>query len=119
MAVLVVDDEPQLRMMLAGFLEQEGFAVFTAASGSQAIPLYHSHPEIDLLISDIHMPGMDGASLAAALQSLNPDLPVLLMSGNCDPAKIDNAFAFLPKPFSLVDLLAKVRALTRTQFAAA
>jgi two-component system cell cycle sensor histidine kinase/response regulator CckA len=104
--------------MLASFLEQEGFAVLTAGSGSQAIPLYCSHPEIDLLITDILMPGMDGASLAAALQSVNPDLPVLLMSGNCDAKQIDNRFAFLSKPFSFVDLLAKVKTLTQTQSAA-
>jgi two-component system, cell cycle sensor histidine kinase and response regulator CckA len=119
MTVLVVDDEPQLRTMLANFLEQEGFAVFTAGCGSQAISLFRSHPEIDLLISDILMPGMDGPSLAAALRSLNADLAVLLMSGNCDPKQIDNAFAFLPKPFSFVDLLSKVRTVAPTRYAAA
>lgn len=117
MTVLVVEDEPQLRTMLTHFLEQEGFAVLTAECGSQAIPLFSSHPEIGLLITDIVMPGMDGASLAAALHSVNPDLPVLLMSGNCDPKQIDNTFAFLPKPFSFVDLLAKIKTLTQTQSA--
>src|SRR5262249_15721681 len=115
MTVLVVEDEPQLRTMLAEFLQQEGFAVLTAGCGSQAIPLFRSHPEIDLVITDILMPGMDGASLAADMQSVNPDLPVLLMSGNCDSKKIDNAFEFLPKPFSFVDLLGKVKTLTQTQ----
>ncbi len=84
MTVLVVDDEPQLRMMLTHFLGQEGFAVLTAGCGSEAISLFRSHPEIDLLITDILMPGMDGPSLAAALRSIKPDLAVLLMSGNCD-----------------------------------
>ena len=115
MTVLVVEDEPQLLTMLANFLEQEGFAVITAGCGSQAISQYRSHPEIDLLITDILMPGMDGASLAAALQSDNPDLPVLLISGACDAKQIDNGFAFLPKPFSFGDLLAKVRTLTQAQ----
>jgi len=115
MTVLVVEDEPQLLTMLANFLEQEGFAVLTAGCGSQAISQYRSHPEIDLLITDILMPGMDGASLAAALQSDNPDLPVLLISGACDAKQIDNGFAFLPKPFSFGDLLAKVRTLTQAQ----
>ena len=109
MTVLVVDDEPQLRLMLANFLEQEGFAVLTAGCGPEAISLFRSHPETDLLITDIVMPGMDGASLAAALQSVNPDLPVLLMSGNCDSKQIDNAFAFLPKPFSLKQLATAVK----------
>ena len=119
MTVLVVEDEPQLRTMLADFLQQEGFTVLTAGCGSQAIPLFRSHPEIDLLVTDILMPGMDGASLAAALQSVNPDLPVLLMSGNCDSKQIDNSFAFIAKPFSFLDLLGKVKTLTQTQSTAA
>jgi two-component system cell cycle sensor histidine kinase/response regulator CckA len=119
MTVLVVDDEPQLRMMLAHFLEQEGFAVLTAGCGTQAISLFRSHPEIDLLISDIVMPGMDGPSLAATLRSLNGDLAVILMSGNCDPKQIDNGFAFVPKPFSFPDLLGTIRSLTRSRCVAA
>jgi two-component system, cell cycle sensor histidine kinase and response regulator CckA len=119
MTVLVVEDEPQLRTMLAEFLQQEGFTVLTADCGSQAISLFRSHPEIALLISDILMPGMDGPSLAGALQSVNPNLPVLLMSGNCDPEQMDNTFAFIPKPFSFLDLLGKVKALTHIQTIAA
>jgi two-component system, cell cycle sensor histidine kinase and response regulator CckA len=119
MTVLVVEDEPQLRTMLADFLQQEGFTVLTAGCGSQAIPLFRSHPEIDLLITDIVMPGMDGPSLAALLKSGNPDLPVLLMSGSCDPKQIDNTFAFIAKPFSFPDLLGKVKTLTHTQTIAA
>jgi two-component system, cell cycle sensor histidine kinase and response regulator CckA len=119
MTILVVDDEPQLRMMLAHFLEQEGFAVLTAGCGTQAISLFRSHPEIDILITDIVMPGIDGPSLAAALRSLNADLAVILMSGDCDPKQIDNGFAFVPKPFSFEDLLSKIRGLTRSRSIAA
>jgi two-component system, cell cycle sensor histidine kinase and response regulator CckA len=119
MTVLVVDDEPQLRTMLADFFEQQGFVVLTAGCGSQAISLFRSHPEIDLLITDILMPGMDGPSLAATLQSLNANLAVLLISGSCDPVQIDNAFEFLPKPFSFGDLLSKVRTITQDRYAAA
>ncbi|MGA7237897.1 MAG: response regulator [Bryobacteraceae bacterium] len=119
MTVLVVDDEPQLRMMLTHFLEQEGFSVLTAGCGSDAISLFRSHPEIDLLITDILMPGMDGPSLATALRSLNPDLAVLLMSGNCDSKQIESGFAFVSKPFSFIDVLAKVKSLTRSHSVAA
>jgi two-component system, cell cycle sensor histidine kinase and response regulator CckA len=118
--VLVVDDEPLMCTMLAHFLKDEGFAVLTAACGSQAISLFRSHlGEIDLLISDIVMPGMDGPSLARELKSVNPDLAVLLMSGNCDSKQIDNTFAFLPKPFSMRNLLTRVRSLTRSRQAVA
>jgi two-component system, cell cycle sensor histidine kinase and response regulator CckA len=119
MTILVVDDEPQLRMMLAHFLEQEGFAVITAGCGTQAISLFGSHPEIDLLITDILMPGMDGPTLAAALRGLNPDLAVVLMSGNCDAKQIDNDFTFVSKPFSFIDLLGKIKSLTRSRCVAA
>jgi two-component system, cell cycle sensor histidine kinase and response regulator CckA len=114
--VLVVDDEPMVCTMLAHFLENEGFTVFTAECGPQAISLSRSNPgKIDLLISDIVMPGMDGPSLATELKSVNPRLAVLLMSGNCDSKQIDNAFAFLPKPFSMLDLLARIRSLINSQ----
>lgn len=119
MTVLVVDDEPQLRVMLAHFLEQEGFAVFTADCGTQAISLFRAHPEIDLLVSDIVMPGMDGPSLAAELRSLNAALPVILISGNCDPKQIDNGFALVQKPFSFTELLAKIRSLAPSRWVAA
>lgn len=119
MTVLVVDDEPQLRMMLTHFLGQEGFTVLTAGCGSEAISLFRSHPEIDLLITDILMPGMDGPSLAAALRSIKPDLAVLLMSGNCDCKQIENGFTFVSKPFSFMDVLSKVKSLTRSHSVAA
>ena len=119
MTVLVVDDEPQLRMMLTHFLQQEGFTVLTAGQGSEAISLFRSHPEIGLLITDILMPGMDGPSLAASLRSLNPELAVLLMSGNCDPKQIESGFTFVSKPFSFIDVLAKVKSLTRSRCVAA
>ncbi len=110
--VLVVDDEPMVRRMLARFLEDTGFTVFTAGCASEAVKLSRSQPHrIDLLISDIVMPGMDGPSLATELKAVNPELNVLLMSGNCDSGQIDNAFEFLPKPFSMFDLLARVRRL--------
>jgi two-component system, cell cycle sensor histidine kinase and response regulator CckA len=111
--VLVVDDEPLICKMLAQFLEHEGFAVLTATCASQAISLSRACiGQIDLLISDIVMPEMDGPSLATALKTINPDLAVLLMSGNCDATQLENPFLFLAKPFSMPELLKKVHHLT-------
>jgi two-component system cell cycle sensor histidine kinase/response regulator CckA len=115
--VLVVDDEPLVRKMVALMLEEDGFWVLTAGSGPDAIDLSRSHPgTIDILVSDIRMPVMDGCTLATELQAENPHLPVLLISGHCDSetAERRGRFPLLPKPFSMTSLLAKVRGLLVT-----
>jgi two-component system cell cycle sensor histidine kinase/response regulator CckA len=99
--------------MVALVLEQDGISVLTAGSGADAIELSRSHHgEIDLLVSDVRMPQMDGCTLANQLQAENPDLPVLLISGYCenDPAE-RSRFPLLPKPFSVTSLLQIVHGL--------
>ncbi len=112
--VLVVDDEPMLREMVALMLENDGFSVLTAGSGPDAIDLSRSHHgEIDLLLSDVKMPMMDGCTLANQLQAENPALPVLLMSGYCENEVRRTRFPILPKPFSMKSLLGVVRDLLK------
>lgn len=111
--ILVVDDEPLMRSMMSRVLEQDGYAVLTAEDGPHALSVFHSHHrDIDLLISDVRMPGMDGAELAAELKAEAPELPVLLMSGFCDPERI-RRFEFIPKPFTIADLVGRVHDLAR------
>jgi CheY-like chemotaxis protein len=113
--VLVVDDEPLIRSFVTEILQEEGHAVFAASCGSQALSLFQSHHrEIDLLISDVVMPEMDGPALATQLQTECPGLRVLLMSGYCDTGQRKNYFDFLPKPFSIPDLLQRIRSLAQT-----
>jgi two-component system, cell cycle sensor histidine kinase and response regulator CckA len=112
--VLVVDDEPLVRNMVALMLEKDGFSVLTAGNGPDAIHLSRSHHgRIDLLVSDVRMPAMDGCTLASELQAEDPSLPVLLISGYCEnqPAESQHRFPLLPKPFSMATLLGKVRDL--------
>jgi two-component system, cell cycle sensor histidine kinase and response regulator CckA len=117
--VLVVDDEPVIRTMMTEVLQQEGHSVFTAGSGAQALSLFRSHRrEIDLLISDIVMRETDGPALATEMQAERPGLPVLLMSGSFDTAPPNSSFEFLPKPFSIRDLLNRVRSLAEKRQAA-
>ena len=112
--VLVVDDEPMLREMVAQMLENDGFSVLTAGNGPDAIDLSRSHQgEIDLLVSDVRMPLMDGCTLANHLQAENPALPVLLMSGYCENETRRSRFPMLPKPFSMKSLLGVVRDLLK------
>jgi CheY-like chemotaxis protein len=112
--VLVVDDEPVICSLVAEVLQREGHSIFTAPCGSQALSLFRSHPEIDLLISDITMPEMDGLRLATKLRAEHPGLSVLLMSGCCENGQISKRFDFLPKPFSIAELVTRVRELVET-----
>jgi DNA-binding response OmpR family regulator len=112
--ILIVDDEPIIRALLEVVLQQAGFRVLTAGSGGDAIAISESHHgEIELLITDITLPGMNGWALARALVENDPDLAVLFMSGGCDESQLDKyeRSEFLAKPFSLVRLLAEVRSL--------
>jgi two-component system, cell cycle sensor histidine kinase and response regulator CckA len=117
--VLVVDDEPMMRSMMSQILQQEGLSVLTADCAAQALSIFQSHQSrIDLLITDIVMPGMNGMDLATLLQAEYPGLPVLLMSGYCDVQQIGDRFEILEKPFSLSDLITRVRRLMPVQCAA-
>ena len=112
--ILVVDDEPLVRGMVAMMLEEGGHSVMTAGSGADAINLWRSHRGgIDLLVSDVRMPVMDGCTLANALQEESPNLPVLLISGYCEgePMGCHGRFPLLAKPFSMQSLLLAVRSL--------
>jgi CheY-like chemotaxis protein len=112
--ILIVDDEPIIRGLLEVVLEQAGFRVLSAGSGGDAIAISQSHQgEIELLITDITLPGMNGWALARTLVEDHPDLAVLFMSGGCDPEELDQyeRSEFLAKPFSLIRLLDEVRNL--------
>jgi two-component system cell cycle sensor histidine kinase/response regulator CckA len=112
--VLVVDDEPSIRTMMAQLLQDEGFSVVTAGGGSQALSLFRSHRQkIDFLISDVAMPEVDGPTLATRLRAECPGLPIILMSGSCKPEQLNNSFEFLPKPFSSSDLLNRLHKLAK------
>ncbi|HKE24474.1 MAG TPA: response regulator [Bryobacteraceae bacterium] len=114
MTILAVDDEPLMLTLMATVLRENGYDVLTAGGAAQAIALFREHPEdVDLLISDVVMPGMDGPSLAAELRSARPDLKVLLVSGYCDPRQLDRGFEFLSKPFAVSELISRVRSLLR------
>src|SRR5947209_6528448 len=110
--ILVVDDEPAIRSLLAVVLEEKGFSVLTAECGRQALSLSRAHRgDIDLLISDVTMPEMDGPTLAKNMVAENPALSVLLISGCCDSMQLENCrpFSLLPKPLYLASFLSAVQ----------
>lgn len=80
--VLVAEDEPAIRRLLVTVLEQRGFEVVAATSGDEALVLADRHEGgVDLLVTDIVMPGLSGTELAARLRSAHPNLDVLFISG--------------------------------------
>ena len=102
--VLVVEDDPMLRELIRRALEVGGYAVRLASSGDEALGLVDA--EVDLLLSDLDLPGMDGRALAARVGEAVPGVRVLLMSGYVGRDDED----VLPKPFGIDVLLERVAA---------
>ena len=113
--ILVVDDEPMALKLVQAVLERRGFEVLTSTSPREAVKIFSAErSRIELLISDIVMPEMDGAKLAQKLVALNPDLPVLFISGFVTAREVEQAatisqFAFIRKPFRPATLVQAVQ----------
>ena len=106
--ILIVEDEDMVRNVAERALARHGYTVLTAADGEQGLARLEQAEKIDLLISDVVMPGMDGPAMVRAARATHPALPVLFMSGYAEEQlrksiDIDNV-AFLPKPFSVTQL---------------
>ncbi|HEY2070649.1 MAG TPA: response regulator [Rhizomicrobium sp.] len=106
--VLIAEDEAMLRFVAVETLRDEGFEVFEAGDGADALAILRDHPEIRLLISDIKMPRLGGYELAEAALSLRPALKVVLMTGytqDPSPAFVQKCgIPMLHKPFELARL---------------
>jgi two-component system cell cycle sensor histidine kinase/response regulator CckA len=115
--ILLVEDETIVRQLVAEILETSGYAVLQAGDGPSALELLRRHSDpVDLLLTDVVMPGMSGPEVAAAVTALRPGTHVLYMSGYTDSAighhgVLEPGIAFLQKPFSADDLTRKVRSL--------
>ena len=113
--VLLVEDDEMVRKLASGALARRGYQVIVATSGEDAIRVAEEHPDpIDLLVSDVVMPGMNGPELSRRLASRRPRMKVLYMSGYTDLAvvhhgEIEPGAAFLEKPFTSQLLLTRVR----------
>ncbi len=110
--VLVVEDEPFLRELLAAILEEQGYAVLSADSGDEALRLADGHDgTIDVVLTDLLMPGMTGRQLAARLVGQHPETKALFMSGYAADALAgeDVGESFLQKPFGATELGAAIR----------
>jgi CheY-like chemotaxis protein len=110
--VMVVDDEPMVRQFVMSVLSSSGYQVLAAESPAQALGVLDTHPDLDLVVTDVVMPGGNGLDLADAMRTRKPDLPVLFISGYEPPdgRTVPKAY-FLQKPFRIQDLLDRVRTI--------
>jgi len=118
--ILVVEDDMTVREMIVDILTQSGYQVLVASSGNETLSIWERKAnEIDLLITDVVMPGMSGSELAKRLSQKKPQLKVLYMSGYTRRAisQYDmegEDIAFIQKPFNATDLTIKIREVLDT-----
>lgn len=116
LTILVVDDEPGVRKVAARMLRSMGYAVIEAGDPRDALALAEVEANsVDVLITDLVMPGMDGRALARRLTARRPGLPVVYMSGYSPETifrdgLLEEGTPFLAKPFQREDLAQRVRA---------
>ena len=110
--VLLVEDSDALRDLTRRILVEGGYEVLEARNGVQAVRIVARQGPVDLLVSDIVMPGMNGHALASRLREQDPAIPIVFMSGYSDDALLGGEFSetrLLPKPFDAEQLLRAVR----------
>ncbi len=115
--ILVVEDERAILRYLSRALGELGYAVFSASSPGEAIKIAEAQPgSIDLLLTDVIMPELNGWELAKRIQSSQPEASVLFMSGYThnvifEDGPLEDGISFIPKPLAKADLAAKIRAI--------
>ncbi|MBN9519738.1 response regulator [bacterium] len=113
-AVLLVEDQEDVQQFARLALQSYGYTVLTAADGAEALRVLDAHPAVDVLVSDVVMPGMSGPEVAAALRARDPRVGVLFTSGYSDDAidrhgPVPADAAFLQKPYTPLALARTVR----------
>jgi two-component system chemotaxis response regulator CheY len=114
--ILLVDDDTDIRSLTRTFLEHEGYSVLSSGDADRAAQIFRTSPQVDLLVTDLYMPGRSGMELARELKALRSELPVLMISGGLldrqQRAGLEQeGWSFLAKPFLLPDLLATVHGI--------
>ena len=112
--VLLVEDEPLVRMFGADVLEEAGYEVVEAADGDEALQVLEARSDIHVLFTDVNMPGsLDGLDLARLVHERRPGIKLLIASGQVrlNDNEIPDSGRFLPKPYNPDDILREVRNL--------
>jgi len=110
--VLVVEDDPLLRMMAVDMVEEAGFEVVEATDATQAVEILERRADIRIVFTDIDMPrGMDGMKMAAVIRDRWPPIEIILTSGKLRPSpdQMPTRGVFFSKPFQEQDVIAEMR----------
>ncbi|MBS4195871.1 response regulator [Lederbergia citri] len=111
--ILIVDDQFGIRILLNEILQKEGYQVFQAANGLQALAITKKHT-LDLVLLDMKIPGMDGLEILQQMKKIRPDIRVIIMTAYGELEKIEaakklGALAHFTKPFDIVELRQTIR----------
>ncbi|WP_049974156.1 ATP-binding protein [Azospirillum sp. B4] len=114
--VLVVEDDESVRLLVLDVLQELGYTALHAAEGRAALSVIESSSQIDLLITDVGLPGLNGRQLAEIARRRRPDLPVLFVTGYAANAAVrgdflDEGMDMVMKPFAMDELAAKIRGI--------
>ncbi|WP_395598655.1 ATP-binding protein [Pseudomonas sp. A1437] len=117
--VLIVEDDPAVRVLVSAVLSELGYAFLEAGDADGAMPILNSTQRIDLLISDVGLPGMNGRQLAEIGRQYRPDLKILFITGYAEHAAVrggflDSGMQMITKPFTFDLLTAKVREMIKS-----
>ena len=113
--ILVVDDEPSVREVASRTLEAFGYLTLVASGGAEAVEIYrNNHDKINLVLTDIMMPGLDGIDASKAMLALNPQVKIIATSGLSFRGDLPEPVAsrlvdFIPKPYASKAMLQSVR----------
>lgn len=109
---MVVEDNVILRYTLARWLREEGYEALEAATADEALRVLKSIVSLDIVVTDVEMPGsLNGLELAARLRARLPSLPVIIVSGRLLPEDYTYVPAFFRKPYDLDQVAARIKAL--------
>ena len=109
--VLVVEDDPVIRMLIVATLKDAGHDVLEAGSGLEALSLMEARDQVDLLLTDLNMPDPDGAEVATRARAHDPQVPVLFVTGRPDLLAVrrpPRPYRHLTKPFRMTEISATV-----------
>jgi two-component system, cell cycle sensor histidine kinase and response regulator CckA len=124
LTILIVDDEPAVLSYIAAIVRKEGYEVLQADGGDEALTICESHACcVDLMISDVAMPRMNGRALAGCMNRRYPGVPIVFVSGYAESREIlagltargfENGYSYLQKPFVAQELMKAIRAALKT-----
>ncbi|MCT8946995.1 response regulator [Pseudomonas iridis] len=114
--ILVVEDDAIVRMLIVDVLEELDYKVLEADGSEQALEiLVDTARHIDLMMTDVGLPGMDGRELALEARKMRPELPILFASGYAESIDVPDGMHVIGKPFSIDELRDKVKSILVTQ----